>query len=558
MVSAGQTQDVAASGGRAACSVCRVLYRGSFERCPRDGGLIVPFAEDDDPLLGSTLGGRYVIEALLGEGAMGRVYRACHVELPRRFALKIPFGEVAAVSELRARFRLEAEAASRLDHANVVSVLDVGETDEGLLYLAMELVEGRELRSIVALEAPLEASRVAALARRLCRGLQHAHDAGMVHRDFKPENVIVVDEMGVEVPRITDFGLAIPIAEPGRRLTGDGAAIAGTPPYMSPEQLAGEPLDARSDLYALGVVLYEMLAGVPPHDGTPREIARKVMSERPPPLRGRTPGVEVPAPLERIVLRLLERRPADRYATATEVLAALDEAPAPPTRTRTRPTSAAPPALPAPRKLDATDELLALVKARRRPPRAVLLAGGAMLLVGAAAVTATSRRPPRSRPSRSPRARRRPPRLRRPRRGPSRRPRPRPRPRRRPRPSRRPPPSPRRPRAGPPRRRHRRHPGRPHRRQRLAPSRRAAPTRAPTISTTRAPGSTWPGGSPTPRRSTRPRCPPTLATPRRIAASGSSTRRRAIDRARSITCAGISTWRRARRTPRPCVRASTR
>ena len=198
-----------------ACTTCRVLYRSDFSRCPRDGGEVVAIDTWDDPLLGATLAGRYLIEELIGEGGMGRVYRACHHELPRRFAIKVLFGELAALREMRARFRMEAESAARLDHPNLVPVVDVGETEEGLLYLAMEYVAGRNLAEIIAAEGPLEPARAASLARRLCRGLHHAHERGMVHRDFKPDNVLVVEEDGVEVPRIADFGLAVLVQDPG-------------------------------------------------------------------------------------------------------------------------------------------------------------------------------------------------------------------------------------------------------------------------------------------------------------------------------------------------------
>ncbi len=392
----------AATTSRFACSVCRAIYRGDFQRCPRDGGAVVAFDPDDDPLLGATLAGRYVVEALLGEGGMGRVYRARHHELTRLFAIKILFGELAALSDMRARFRLEAEAASRLDHPNVVSVIDVGETDEGLLYLAMDHVAGRELRTILDEEAPLAPERAAALARRLCRGLQHAHDRGMVHRDFKPENVLVVDEAGVEVPRIADFGLAVLTEDrqEGGRLTGNGEVL-GTPPYMSPEQLGGGLLDVRSDLFSLGVVLYEMLAGVPPHEGNPFEVARKTLSEPCPAMSERAPGVDVAPELERVARRLLEKRPEDRYASAAEVIAVLDTC-FPAQRTRTRPTTA-PPAgeqatlvarasarSPSGRRsarpeLSGTGELLALVTRRRRPVLAIAAATAALLVAAVVA-----------------------------------------------------------------------------------------------------------------------------------------------------------------------------
>jgi len=383
-----------------ACTICRVLYRSDFSRCPRDGGEVVAIDTWDDPLLGATLAGRYLIEELIGEGGMGRVYRACHHELPRNFAIKVLFGELAALSDMRARFRKEAESAARLDHPNLVPVLDVGETDEGLLYLAMEYVAGQSLRTIIDSEGPLDAGRSASLARRLCRGLQHAHDRGMVHRDFKPDNVLVVEEDGVEVPRIVDFGLAVLAEETrgGGRLTRKGETM-GTPPYMSPEQLTGRPVDARSDLFSLGVVLYEMLTGKTPFEGTMFEMVRQIATEAPPPMSTRAPDISVPPELERIALKLLATRPEDRYASAAEVIAEL-EAVAPAQKQIGRRTSgvmaltSAPAPLliddePAPpvsgrsrRAASDTGAMLALVKRRRRALGAIVLAGVGAAIAG--------------------------------------------------------------------------------------------------------------------------------------------------------------------------------
>jgi hypothetical protein len=366
------------AGRQYACTVCRVLYRSDYSRCPRDGGEVVAIDPGDDPLLGATLAERYVIEELIGQGGMGRVYRARHAELPRNFAIKILFGEYAALGDMRARFRMEAESAARLSHPNLVPVVDVGESEEGLLYLAMEYVAGANLGAIIDREAPLAPARAAALARRLCRGLQHAHDSGMVHRDFKPDNVIVVEEDGEEVPRIADFGLAVLTDEAGGpgRLTRKGETM-GTPPYMSPEQLTGRAVDGRSDLFSLGVVLYEMLTGRTPFEGSVFEVVRQIATEPPPAMAARAPGVAVPAELERIARKLLATRPEDRYASAAEVIADLDAAA----------TATAAPA-PARASLSDTGELLALVTERRRPVVGIALAGAALAIAGIVLVLA--------------------------------------------------------------------------------------------------------------------------------------------------------------------------
>ncbi|HUH05118.1 MAG TPA: serine/threonine-protein kinase [Kofleriaceae bacterium] len=298
--------------------MCLAIYRTAFQRCPRDGGLIRPVAED--PLVGKVVGGRYHLAECVGEGAMGRVYRATHDRLSRHFAVKILYGELAADDNMRSRFAQEAELASRLDDPRIVSVIDFGETEHGLLYLVMDFVDGETLAELLEREAPLPASRMLELAVELCAGLEHAHAAGLVHRDFKPDNVVLVERGGRLLPRILDFGLAIteePSKSSGRFTT--AGIVVGTPAYISPEQASGAELDHRADLYSLGVVFYEMLSGKVPFRGTAIELARANVGERPPRFAERVPGLEVAAPLEALVLRMLEKSPADRVQSAGEI-----------------------------------------------------------------------------------------------------------------------------------------------------------------------------------------------------------------------------------------------
>ncbi len=190
------------------CRTCCAVYRSGFERCPTDGTALSSF--DADPVIGTVINDLYEVEACVGEGAMGRVYRAHHLRLTQRqVALKILLGDLAASVAMRLRFTQEAQAASVLSHPNVVPVLDFGKTPQGLLFLAMEYVEGSSLARIIVDEGPLDPARVVRLVRQLCLGLGHAHSHGLVHRDFKPDNVLVVDDPGGEIPRIADFGLAI-------------------------------------------------------------------------------------------------------------------------------------------------------------------------------------------------------------------------------------------------------------------------------------------------------------------------------------------------------------
>jgi serine/threonine protein kinase len=276
-------------------------------------------------LVGQVLASRYAIDGRLGDGGMGTVYRAHHVKMGRVFAIKILHRRLMANPKVVRRFGREAELAGRLGHPNVVGVVDVGETPDGLHYLVMEHAPGRSLATIIEQEAPMPAERVIDLARQLCDGLQHAHDVGLVHRDFKPENVIVDrDAHGHETPRIVDFGIAIvredvaDASEPNSRLTTAGL-IVGTPHYMAPEQARGEQLDQRADLFALGLILYEMLTGRLPFEGSGVDIARANIFSKTPPMGVRVPTVQVDPLLEELVHKLLEKdrdaRPPSASAT---------------------------------------------------------------------------------------------------------------------------------------------------------------------------------------------------------------------------------------------------
>jgi eukaryotic-like serine/threonine-protein kinase len=277
-------------------------------------------------LVGCVLAERYRIEARIGGGAMGAVYRAQHVKIKRRFAVKVLHAELIANPKMRARFMREADLAGTLRHPNIVGIVDVGETPEGQAYIVMEYAEGPTLAQLIA-SGPLAARRVVALAAQLCDGLYHAHEQGLVHRDFKPDNIVVEHVDDVERPRIVDFGLAVLHDAPtgrdsGGRLTTAGVVI-GTPRYMAPEQARDADVDNRTDLYALGVVMFEMLCGVPPFAGSGVEVARAHVAEPVPRCADRAPGVAVPGELEAIVRRLLAKAPDERPANARQVRAQL-------------------------------------------------------------------------------------------------------------------------------------------------------------------------------------------------------------------------------------------
>jgi serine/threonine-protein kinase len=275
-------------------------------------------ANDDPALFEGTPERGYRLQALVARGATAHVYRAVHATLGV-VALKVldPEGDPAARVEAERRLLREAEVGALLVHPHTARVLGHGRTADGRPYLVMELVEGRTLRDVLSTDAPMDAARVVRLARQIASVLQHTHALGLVHRDLKSGNVVLAHAEEVEIAKVLDFGL----------VTDVGAAAdpcVGSPGYMSPEQIRGEPLDGRSDLYALGAVLYACLTGRPPFAGpTPADTLEAHLHDLPRPLREACPSMKPVPALERIVLRCLAKQADDRYATAEALLEAL-------------------------------------------------------------------------------------------------------------------------------------------------------------------------------------------------------------------------------------------
>lgn len=307
------------------CTSCLAIYRADFQRCPLDGGALV--LGETDPLIGTTVGA-YVIDGKLGEGGMGRVYRAHRADDPtKHVALKILLGDLAASSIMRERFQREAEAARQLSHKHIVGVLDYGHTSAGLPFLVMDLVEGTNL-AVVLSKGPMAGDRVIRLARQLCEGLDHAHSRGVIHRDFKPDNILIVNEGPDEQVRIADFGLALS-SNIETRLTMTG--VACTPAYAAPEQLRGGAIDSRVDLYALGTTMYEMLTGgMLPFESDLQGTIRLKLANDAPSLMMIVPDVQ-PA-LATLVGRLLAHDPDRRPRSAKSLMIALDAASTAPKR----------------------------------------------------------------------------------------------------------------------------------------------------------------------------------------------------------------------------------
>jgi eukaryotic-like serine/threonine-protein kinase len=277
-------------------------------------------------LVGQTLLEQYVVEAELGRGAMGTVYRGRHVKLKRLVAIKVMHDHLTGEPTLRERFRREAMLAAKLNHTNVVSVLDVGEMRDGKPVMVMEYAAGTSLGDTM--KQPVPVDRMLRLLDQLLHGLDHAHGVGLIHRDLKPDNVILTSgDGGDEVARIVDFGIAILRAPDesvqGGKLTASGM-IVGTPQYMAPEQAKAERTDHRADLYALGIMMYEMISGVTPFDGTAMEVALKKIDHDPPPFSERAPQVTIDPVLEAFMRRLLARDLDRRFSSARAALDVLE------------------------------------------------------------------------------------------------------------------------------------------------------------------------------------------------------------------------------------------
>ena len=299
------------------CPKCGVEYPDTTTLCPNDG---VALETTEDSLVGQVLAGKYRIDERLSEGGMGTVYRGTHVLMDKTVAIKVLRPSLAADEKIVARFSREARAASRISHPNALSVTDFGEDQNGIVFLVMEYLNGRTLKQLLREEGPLPLARVVDIMRQVGAALQAAHDQGVVHRDLKSDNIMLLDTLG-DHAKVLDFGIA-KINEgdgdfdPG--LTAPNLVI-GTPQYMSPEQCSqtGE-IDARSDIYSLGVILYEMLVGHVPFTGdSPTMVMLKHLQEPVPSVLDERQ--DIPAAVNRVVSRAMAKIPDNRYQTVGEL-----------------------------------------------------------------------------------------------------------------------------------------------------------------------------------------------------------------------------------------------
>jgi serine/threonine-protein kinase len=301
------------------CPKCGVEYPDATTLCPADG---VALEKDPDSLVGTTLAGKYRIDARLNEGGMGTVYRGTHVLMDKTVAIKVLRPSLAADEKIVARFSREARAASRITHPNAISVTDFGEDESGHVFLVMEFLSGKTLKQLIRDEGPLPLARVVDITRQVGDALNAAHAQGVVHRDLKSDNIMLLDTMTGDHAKVLDFGIA-KINEPDGAVDTSLTApnlVIGTPQYMSPEQCSQDAeIDARSDIYSLGVILYEMLVGHVPFSGdSPTMVMMKHLQEPVPSvLEERS---DVPASVGRVVARAMAKVRDNRYQNVAELI----------------------------------------------------------------------------------------------------------------------------------------------------------------------------------------------------------------------------------------------
>ncbi len=368
------------------CAQCQVDYPDALDYCPEDGERLEGDAPPDlDPLIGSTVDGRYAVSAVLGEGGMGVVYAARHVIIDKRVAMKVLRTEAATDESASHRFLAEAKAASKIGQQNIVDITDFGVLKTGHAYFVMEFLDGPTLGMLLR-SGPLAPKRALGIAIQIARGLGAAHGKGITHRDLKPDNVFVIEREGVmDNVKIVDFGIARDSATK-KRLTVAGM-VMGTPEYMAPEQASGQETDHRVDQYSLGCILYEMVTGQAPFRGdNPMQTLTKHVYEVVEPPSKRRPDLDIPGSVEVIIMRSLAKQRDDRYPTLDEMMRAMQAAeqalvagPAPAARRPVPQTAVSTPTRAQPERIE---------EAPQARQRGVLFIGGGVVLAALVVVLA--------------------------------------------------------------------------------------------------------------------------------------------------------------------------
>jgi serine/threonine protein kinase len=304
------------------CPSCQTQVNDSQRFCPACGVGLLATPPDVDPIIGQTLGGKYRVIRLIGEGGMGAVYEGEQQlgTTKRKVAIKTLHPHLSRDPKIQARFEREVGTIAELEHPNTIQVYDFGATPDGILYIVMEFLHGKSLADLLATQGAMAPDRVERILAQACGSLEEAHGHGIVHRDLKPDNVVLVERAGQkDFVKILDFGIAKRAKEEDRneqKLTQQGMVL-GTPPYMSPEQFSGQAIDSRSDIYSLGVMAYEMLTGKLPFKAdTAWEWAAQHMTQAPIPIESLAEAARIPVTMQNAVARALAKSPDDRFQSA--------------------------------------------------------------------------------------------------------------------------------------------------------------------------------------------------------------------------------------------------
>src|SRR5687767_3674604 len=302
-------------GDESYCAACGGSYPFNIDNCPKDGARLTKLKAQPDALLGRIFDGRFEVRTTLGAGGMGTVYRGWQITVDREIAIKVIHPKLASDRIAVKRFLREARLSSRLNQPNIVAVYDFGQTEDGILFIAMELVRGHTLGRELEAMRPLQLRRVLTIGQQLCDALDSAHGQGIVHRDLKPNNIIILDDPpGRDLIKVLDFGLAKSLVTDTSSLVTNTNAILGTPLYMPPEQIEGKPSDQRADLYSFGCILYQMCSGRPPFLGeNVNAVLAAHVSDDPAPLPPNVPPV-----LAKTITHLMQKDPAKRMHSARE------------------------------------------------------------------------------------------------------------------------------------------------------------------------------------------------------------------------------------------------
>jgi tRNA A-37 threonylcarbamoyl transferase component Bud32 len=308
------------------CPTCNGRFNeGTF--CPKDGTALLPDGEQKQTMIGQVIGGRYRLSKLLGQGGMGEVYLAQHIHITKKVAVKLLHPEIGSNQEAVARFRQEAQSASSIGHDNIVTIDDFGTMPDGRVYLCMEFLQGQAMSDLMQAPGGLDLATTIDLMSQVCDGLAVAHDKDIIHRDMKPENVFVTRRSdGSLLAKILDFGIAKVTGNEGNENLTKTGTVFGTPHYMSPEQAMGQKVDARADVYSVGVMLFELTTGQVPFKA---ESFMGILSQhivKPPPAPSSVnPNRRVPPSLEELILKAMSKEVDRRYANMREIRAALME-----------------------------------------------------------------------------------------------------------------------------------------------------------------------------------------------------------------------------------------